>query len=443
MLFYFYKITNLINGKYYFGVHRTNNINDGYMGSGVAINRALRKYGVSNFRKEILKYFDTENEMYNYEEMIVDEREINNEQCYNMILGGRGTKSHLSMEKYIDKEKMKRIRRRYWETGDVEAKRKAASEKQKAYLKNADPLELKAAHKNISKGLQKLWSSPNSEILREERRKSSQKYWNYHDSLEERKIHGEKVIGSVKYQEGMKRYQESGAHKGYNNPDFKARWKKIYEEESDVIVELLKYSNLPESFIFEKLFPEKNVKYFRVLEYYEYLNLLQKPIKKEKQHRFLKFDNCDDRGHKDGGSVKTVYCEECKYHFVFLYEDFFQQFENILKIVQDDSISDSMIVNSGKSKYGITNYFQVISYFFEIGFINNVRKKTIRTRKTVKGSSFTVPSQKTVFDIEGKTKVTLVDKEFNKYEIDENGRPFQNGRFVLSVNGKERILRCI
>ena len=27
--------------------------------------------------------------------------------------------------------------------------------------------------------------------------------------------------------------------------------------------------------------------------------------------------------------------------------------------------------------------------------------------------------------------------------LDENGRPFQNGRFVLSVNGKERILRCI
>ena len=29
-----YKITNNINGKYYYGIHSTNNVNDRYLGSG-------------------------------------------------------------------------------------------------------------------------------------------------------------------------------------------------------------------------------------------------------------------------------------------------------------------------------------------------------------------------------------------------------------------------
>ena len=32
-------------------------LNDGYMGSGTAIQKAYEKYGKKNFSKEILKYF--------------------------------------------------------------------------------------------------------------------------------------------------------------------------------------------------------------------------------------------------------------------------------------------------------------------------------------------------------------------------------------------------
>lgn len=57
---YIYKITNLINNKWYIGSHISeytsinSAVNDKYWGGGVALNHAYKKYGKSNFKKEIL-----------------------------------------------------------------------------------------------------------------------------------------------------------------------------------------------------------------------------------------------------------------------------------------------------------------------------------------------------------------------------------------------------
>ena len=49
-----YKITNLINGKFYYGKHATNNLNDRYLGSGVLIKKAIKiKFHTKNRQKKM------------------------------------------------------------------------------------------------------------------------------------------------------------------------------------------------------------------------------------------------------------------------------------------------------------------------------------------------------------------------------------------------------
>lgn len=86
MKYTIYKITNNINGKTYIGKHKTEDINDGYMGSGKLIKRAIKKYNVENFTKEILHIFNTEQEANNKEKELV----VISENTYNLCPGGHG-----------------------------------------------------------------------------------------------------------------------------------------------------------------------------------------------------------------------------------------------------------------------------------------------------------------------------------------------------------------
>lgn len=85
---YFYKITNLINNHFYYGVHNTNNLEDGYMGSGTRLHIAYKKYGIENFKKEILKYFDTAKEAFDYEANYITMELVKDPNCYNIQYGG-------------------------------------------------------------------------------------------------------------------------------------------------------------------------------------------------------------------------------------------------------------------------------------------------------------------------------------------------------------------
>ncbi len=84
-----YKTTNKINNMIYIGCHITNNINDGYLGSGTYFKRAVSKYGKEYFEREILFECSTDEEMYEKEAEIVNEAFISRFDTYNLALGGK------------------------------------------------------------------------------------------------------------------------------------------------------------------------------------------------------------------------------------------------------------------------------------------------------------------------------------------------------------------
>jgi len=88
-MYYIYKTTNIINGKFYIGLHKSECIEkDNYLGSGKSLISAIKKHGRENFKREILYVFNTLEEASDMEAEIVNETFVKNRETYNMKTGG-------------------------------------------------------------------------------------------------------------------------------------------------------------------------------------------------------------------------------------------------------------------------------------------------------------------------------------------------------------------
>jgi group I intron endonuclease len=88
---YIYKTTNLLKGKIYIG-QKTGVFDPLYYGSGLNLNRAIRKYGEKNFNISVIGFAETKSELNLLEiHFIAEYRKIyGKENVYNIADGGSG-----------------------------------------------------------------------------------------------------------------------------------------------------------------------------------------------------------------------------------------------------------------------------------------------------------------------------------------------------------------
>lgn len=149
MSYIVYRTENVVNNKFYYGVHKTedNTKFDGYLGSGKLLNKAINKYGEENFIRRTIMEFDNKEDAFELEKLIVDEDFVTRDDCYNLTLGGNGGWMHMDYKKdhkgFKGKKHTEEWKRNMSDIAK-KRKRKPHSEETKA--------KIRAATKGINKG---------------------------------------------------------------------------------------------------------------------------------------------------------------------------------------------------------------------------------------------------------------------------------------------------
>lgn len=87
---YIYKTTCNVNEKFYIGIHSTDNLDDGYLGSGKRLKYSVNKYGEKSHTKEILEFLPDRGSLKDKEKKLVNEELLNDPMCMNLQEGGGG-----------------------------------------------------------------------------------------------------------------------------------------------------------------------------------------------------------------------------------------------------------------------------------------------------------------------------------------------------------------
>ena len=158
---YIYIIWNNINSHFYIGKHITDNLDDGYMGSGLSLKSSIKKYGIENFNKEIIEYCDSLEEL-NEKEKFYIAFHIGNKYCYNISLGGDGGDLYncLSDErKKISNKRKSEAKKKYWGKLSEEQKNNKLYKSHEGLKNYRNSLDKDVVIQKMSKISKKFWES--------------------------------------------------------------------------------------------------------------------------------------------------------------------------------------------------------------------------------------------------------------------------------------------
>jgi hypothetical protein len=134
---YIYKTTCKITNKFYVGMHSTDNLEDGYMGSGKRLGYSIHKHGKENHNVEILEFLLNRCSLKLREAEIVNEQFLQDPLCMNLQLGGEGgfsSEEHREKNLKAFQEAGSKKQKELWNTNSEW--RKAQSELRKTIIQN-------------------------------------------------------------------------------------------------------------------------------------------------------------------------------------------------------------------------------------------------------------------------------------------------------------------
>jgi group I intron endonuclease len=205
-----YKTTNLINGKFYVGKDEKNNPN--YLGSGINLHRAIKKYGKENFIKETIEVCSTKEELNEREKYWIKETKAQ-ELGYNIADGGWGGNTY-------DEETRQRISQEFkGRKVDPKTVEKAKKTREKRKQENPDVYKISEEQKQILSKTHKgkvhpeEWRKRQSEVMKELYNSDNSKFEKFIENQKGENKRGEKSPMWGRKATEETRRKQSEAHK--------------------------------------------------------------------------------------------------------------------------------------------------------------------------------------------------------------------------------------
>jgi hypothetical protein len=171
-----YKTTRF-DGKYYIGVHSTDDLDDRYMGSGTYIGRSLKKHGREKHSFEILFHCVSRTEAFENEAKLVNEEILNDVNCMNQQLGGNAHGDRIYGFTDETLKKISEASKRNWQIlkdSGYQHPKPSQEAITKRAAKNTGKKRTEEQLANLSSGLQKYHATVDPVIIQERAQRAAQ-----------------------------------------------------------------------------------------------------------------------------------------------------------------------------------------------------------------------------------------------------------------------------
>lgn len=170
-----YKTTCLVTGRYYIGMHSTDDLEDGYMGSGQVLWKSIKKYGKEQHKFEVMEHLPDREALALREEEIITKDILQDPRCMNLRTGGTGNYPGSPIPE-LTRQKLSEKGKAAWAEGrntGMCGKKASAETIAKRVQKLTGKKRTEEQCINLSKGLQAYHSQVDPIVLQERGQRAS------------------------------------------------------------------------------------------------------------------------------------------------------------------------------------------------------------------------------------------------------------------------------